>query len=135
MKIHVVNIIYALILIATGLAAYWINESRPPTALITPFIGLLLLGCSKLIKRENRFVTDIVAVITLILSLMTGRLFSASLFADPEMIATMGQEVVTRRAIIFGIIAFSGFIATGFYVLHIFHRRRKKQFMDGDREG
>jgi uncharacterized membrane protein len=133
MKLHIVNTVYAIIIITTGLAGYLLNESRPPTALITPLVGLLLLGCTRPLKRKNRFVINTVAVITLLLSLMTARLFTASIFATPDLVENLGRDVVVRRAVVFGIMAFSGFVATGFYAVDYIRRRRERQIVEKQR--
>lgn len=66
MNAHTASMINALVLIAMGAWGYFANESRPPTALIPVFFGVILLVLNKGIKYENKVVAHIAVVLTLI---------------------------------------------------------------------
>lgn len=63
---YIANTINALVLIVAGLAGYFLIPSRPPTALVAPAFGLLLLACTYHLRKHNRFVFNTVSALTLL---------------------------------------------------------------------
>ncbi len=67
MKPYIANLINGLVLIGFGLATYFLNETRPPTALIAPAFGLIFLLSTPMMKKENKVVAHIVVLLTLLI--------------------------------------------------------------------
>ena len=67
MKAHTASILNSLILIS--LWGYLTSESPSPTALIPLFFGIALLLCYRGVKNENKIISHIAVVLTLIVFL------------------------------------------------------------------
>ncbi|QCR21823.1 hypothetical protein [Pontibacter sp. SGAir0037] len=65
---YVINSVNALVLVAAGLLSYFLDVTKPPTALIPPAIGFLLLACSYHLSKSNRFVLHTVTALTVLLA-------------------------------------------------------------------
>ena len=66
MKPHVSSFISAIILILVGSWSYFSSDTRSVTALIPVFIGLVLLVLNSGIKRENKIISHIAVVLTIL---------------------------------------------------------------------
>ncbi|GHA60571.1 hypothetical protein [Pontibacter akesuensis] len=109
---YIVNTINASVLIIAGLIGYFSNAAKPPTALIAPFIGLLLLSCTYHLRKHNRFVMHTVTSLTL----LTG--FLVVWRIDPALFAW------NRHNILLLLMALSCFVAVALYVASFLKERR-----------
>lgn len=109
---YIVNTINALVLIVAGLIGYFSNPAKPPTALIAPFFGLLLLACTYHLRKHNRFVFHTVTALTLLVGLLVVWRI------DPELFEW------NRRNILLLVMGLSCFIAVAFYVGSFISERR-----------
>mgnify|MGYP006131385037 CR=1 FL=1 len=69
MKAHLVSIIHSLSLICLGTWGYFGSEVRPVTALIPVAIGVILIALNGGVKKENKVVAHIAALLTVIILL------------------------------------------------------------------
>ncbi len=67
---YIINTVNALVLIIAGLLLYFGNPAKPPTALVAPFVGILLLACTYHLRKHNRFVFNTVTALTLLAGLV-----------------------------------------------------------------
>jgi len=67
MKPNVASLINAVLLISFGLWSYMSLESKPITALIPVFIGVILLALNPGVKKENKIVAHIAVLLTLLI--------------------------------------------------------------------
>ena len=109
---YIINTINALVLIIAGLIGYFANPAKPPTALIAPFFGLLLLACTYHLRKHNRFVFHTVAALTLLVG------FLVVMSIDPDTFEW------SRRNILLVVMGLSCFTAVGFYVGTFIRERR-----------
>ncbi|WP_439883180.1 hypothetical protein ACSX1A_08400 [Pontibacter sp. MBLB2868] len=63
---YIINTLNGLILLIVGLIVYFTNPAKPPTDLIAPFLGILLLAATYHLRKHNRFVTHSVTALTLL---------------------------------------------------------------------
>ena len=111
---YIINTINALVLLAAGLTGYFANPAKPPTALIAPLFGLLLLACTYHLRRHNRFVFHTVTALTLLVGmLVVWRI-------DPEAFAW------SRRDNLLLLMGLSCFVAVSFYIGTFIRERRLK---------
>ncbi|ARS37763.1 hypothetical protein CA264_07230 [Pontibacter actiniarum] len=109
---YIVNTINALVLLIAGLVNYFANPAKPPTALVVPFIGLLLLACTYHLRKHNRFVFNTVTALTLLVgSLVIWQI-------DPEVFEW------NRHYILLLVMGISCFAAVAFYVGSFVRERR-----------
>jgi putative effector of murein hydrolase len=109
---YIINSINAIVLIAAGLAAYLLNPAKPPTDLIIPFIGVLLLACTYHLRKHNRFVFNTVTALTLLVGfLLIWRI-------KPEEFVWDAQHILLL------LMSLSCFIAVVFYVSTFIKERR-----------
>lgn len=111
---YIINTINALVLLVAGLLVYFLNPSRPPSALMAPFLGVLLLACTYHLRKHNRFVFHTVVAITLLAGLLL------SLRLDPDFF-----EWNTRYALLL-LMGLSCFVAVVFYVGSFVQERRTR---------
>ncbi|MFD1188791.1 hypothetical protein [Pontibacter rugosus] len=111
---YLINTINALVLIVAGLIGYFTNEAKPPTALIVPFVGFLLLACTYHLRKHNKFVFNTVTALTL----LTGLLILWSTDTD--------YFVWNRRQILLLLTGLSCFTAVIFYVASFIKERRTR---------
>lgn len=109
---YIVNTVNASILIIAGLIGYFSNSAKPPTALIAPFIGLLLLACTYHLRKHNRFVLHTVTALTLLTGLLVVWRIDPALFDW------------NRRNILLLLMALSCFVAVALYVGSFLKERR-----------
>jgi peptidoglycan/LPS O-acetylase OafA/YrhL len=109
---YIINTINALILIAAGLIGYFINPAKPPTALLAPFSGILLLAATYHLRKHNRFVTHTVTALTLLIGIL--------------LITSINPESFTWdiRNVLLLVMGVSCFIAAVFYVGTFVKERR-----------
>lgn len=110
---YIINTINALVLLVAGLVGYFANPAKPPTALIAPFFGLLLLACTYHLRRHNRFVFHTVTALTLLVGLLVVWRI------DPEAFSW------SRRNVLLVLMGLSCFVAAGFYVGTFIRERRR----------
>ncbi|MBF12744.1 MAG: hypothetical protein CMC63_11300 [Flavobacteriaceae bacterium] len=67
MKASKISLINAITLLSMGSWGYFELESRPVTALIPVFVGLILLIINNGVKNENKIIAHIAVLITLII--------------------------------------------------------------------
>lgn len=108
-KQHIVNFINGLVLIVVGLVSFFLNETRPITALIGPIFGVIFLVSTKGMKEANKTIAHIVATLTLLFLIACIIQFVLSL-DFPDIIARQ------RRLISFGTMGVSNLIAITYYV-------------------
>ena len=78
MKTHNISLINGFVLIIIGLFGYFTSELRPITALIPVFFGTFIVLMNNGVKKENKFISHIVVVLTfMILIGLLKPLFSA----------------------------------------------------------
>jgi peptidoglycan/LPS O-acetylase OafA/YrhL len=109
---YIINTVNAIILISIGLIGYFANPAKPPTALMAPFFGILLLACTYHLRKHNRFVFHTVTALTL----LVGVLVFARINPD-----TFTWEVSNILLLLMGV---SCFIAVAFYVFTFVRERR-----------
>ena len=109
---YIINTINALVLLVAGLIGYFANPAKPPTALIAPLFGLLLLACTYHLRRHNRFVFNTVTALTLLVGLLVVWRI------DP------GSFSWSRRNILLVLMGLSCFVAAAFYVGTFIKERR-----------
>ena len=109
---YIVNSLNALVLISLGVIGYFVNPARPVTALIAPFIGILLLACTYHLRKHNRFVFHTVTALTLLVAIITLARINPDTFAWDT------------RNILLLLIGLSCFIAVVFYVATFVRERR-----------
>ncbi|GAB3539067.1 hypothetical protein GCM10027443_35200 [Pontibacter brevis] len=111
---YIINTINALVLIIAGLIGYFANPAKPPTALIAPFFGLLLLACTYHLRKHNRFVFHTVSALTLLVGLLV------VMRVDPDTFEW------NRRNILLLIMGLSCLVAVCFYVGTFIRERRMR---------
>lgn len=109
------NILNALILISAGLIEYFSNPAKPPSALIPPAFGLLLLACTHLLRKHNRFVFSTVTALTILVAVLTLLQLDLSNFNSD------------RRDILLLVMGLSSLISATLFVLSYFRERRQAQ--------
>ncbi|WP_299821444.1 hypothetical protein [uncultured Pontibacter sp.] len=111
---YIINTVNALLLITLGLIAYFANPSKPPTALMVPFFGLLLLACTYHLRKHNRFVFHTVTALTLLVGVLVFARINLDAFSW------------TLRNIMLLLMGLSCFGAVAFYVFTFVRERRLK---------
>ncbi|MCX2741811.1 hypothetical protein [Pontibacter anaerobius] len=111
---YIINTLNALVLLIAGLILYFTNPAKPPTALVAPFFGVLLLACTYHLRKHNRFVFNTVSALTL----LAGLLMIWQI--DPD-----GFEW-NLHYILLLFMAFSCFVAVAFYVGTFVQERRMR---------
>ena len=109
---YIINTINAIVLLVAGLIVYFANPAKPPTALIAPLFGLLLLACTYHLRRHNRFVFHTVTALTLLVGLLVVWRI------DPETFDWSG------RSMLLVLMGLSCLVATAFYVGTFIRERR-----------
>ena len=109
---YIINTINALVLIVAGLIGYFANPMKPPTALIAPLFGLLLLACTYHLRKHNRFVFHTVTALTLLVGLLVLMRIDLDAFEW------------NRRNILLLLMGFSCTVTVGFYVGTFVRERR-----------
>ena len=109
---YIINTINAIVLLVAGLIVYFANPAKPPTALIAPLFGLLLLACTYHLRRHNRFVFHTVTALTLLVGLLVVWRI------DPETFDWSG------RSMLLVLMGLSCLVATAFYVGTFVRERR-----------
>lgn len=109
---YIINTVNALVLIVAGLIGYFANPAKPPTALIAPFFGLLLLACTYHLRKHNRFVFHTVTALTLLVGLLVVMRIDMDMFEW------------NRRNILLVVMGLSCFIAAVVYVGTFIKERR-----------
>ncbi|WP_377510337.1 hypothetical protein [Pontibacter locisalis] len=109
---YIINTLNAFVLIIAGLIAYFANPAKPPTALIAPLFGLLLLAATYHMRKHNRFVTHTVTALTILVGLIVITRI------DPETFEW------NRRNVLLLLMGVSCFIAAAFYVGTFVRERR-----------
>ena len=66
MKPHFSSLMNAIVLILLGAWSYFSSDVRPVTALIPVFIGVVLVILNSGLKKENRVISHIAVVLTLL---------------------------------------------------------------------
>ena len=120
-KIYRVNLIYSIIIIAAGifglLARYFEQGDWKFTALIPAVFGLVLLFMTGGMKRQNRIVSHLVVVRTLVLAIMV----------TVMMILNLGEgSGIDRKIAIFMVIIAASIVALGYYIASFVAARRNK---------
>ena len=109
---YIINTINAFVLIIAGLIGYFANPAKPPTALITPFFGLLLLACTYHLRKHNRFVFHTVTALTLLVGLLVFMRIDIETFEW------------SRRNVLLLVMGLSCLVAAAFYVGTFIRERR-----------
>lgn len=109
---YIINTINALVLLTAGLIGYFANPAKPPTALLAPLFGLLLLACTYHLRRHNRFVFHTVTALTLLVGLLVMWRIDPAAFSW------------NTRNVLLVLMGLSCFVAAGFYVGTFIRERR-----------
>lgn len=123
----IANNAHAATLIGAGLTSYFLNESRPKTALIPPAVGGALLALSSGVKAGNRTVAHAAVGLTSVLTLMTGKMFAKAVAPSKEDKQTFTLDVLHRRATVFGLMTATGIAAVSVYVAGFIQKRKQQQ--------
>ncbi|RDV17269.1 hypothetical protein DXT99_01045 [Pontibacter diazotrophicus] len=123
----IANNAHAATLIGAGLTSYFLNESRPKTALIPPAVGGALLTLSSGVRAGNRTVAHAAVGLTTVLTLMTGRMFAKAVAPSREVKRIFTPEVLNRRATVFGLMTATGIAAVSVYVAGFIQKRKQQQ--------
>lgn len=117
MKPHLIAIFSGIILIITGFYSFFSNDERPLTALIGPLVGLIFIASSPAIKKENKTISHIIVVLTLVFGVMTGIMaYNSSKLPD-------GEER-ERRIQVFSSMAITCIGAFGYYVYGFIEKKK-----------
>jgi predicted neutral ceramidase superfamily lipid hydrolase len=118
-KPHIVNLVYSLILMAAGMTGFILRylEVRDFqfTALIPFIFGILLLALTRGISRQNKIISHLAVVLTLIIAAMTAVMFIKN--------SAEGFKL-TRKGIIFILIIFSSFTVLTLYIIRFIRIRK-----------
>jgi len=111
-KPHQVNLIYSIILITAGIAGFVLRYLEAKdfqyTSLIPAAFGVILLSMTNGIKIQNKIVSHLAVILTVILGVMTLVMFLKS---------SGDCFILTRKGIIFGIIIISSFVVLSIYIM------------------
>lgn len=118
----IVTLITGLVLVCTGLFSYLSNENRPPTALIGPAIGAILIACYPGVKNSNKIVAHVVVVLTLLFGLISTQMFFNS-YGNAE----LDELTRSRRVTVFAIMAVACLSATALYVAGFIEKRKERK--------
>ncbi|WP_242926897.1 hypothetical protein [Pontibacter vulgaris] len=124
-KPQIVNNIHAATLIGAGLSSYFLNKSRPKTALIPPAVGGSLLLLSNGLKKGNKSVAHVAVLETAALLVQTTRMFLQAAMPNEETEAKLGKQTLQRRSLVFGLMSITGLAAVSIYVAGFIEKRRK----------
>lgn len=116
---HITNLIYSIFLIGAGIAGFLLRYLEANdfqyTALIPAVFGLVLLSLTNGIKRQNKIISHIAVILTLILAL----------FTLVMVIKNSGDGLMeTRKGIIFALILISSFIVLTLYTIRFIRLRK-----------
>ncbi len=123
----IANNAHAATLIGAGLTSYFLNESRPKTALIPPAVGGALLLLNSGVKAGNRNVAHAAVGLTTALALMTGSMFAKAVAPSKKDKTKLSPEVRSRRATVFGLMTVTGMATVGVYVAGFIRKRKQRQ--------
>jgi len=123
----IANNAHAATLIGAGLVSYFLNESRPKTALIPPAVGGGLLLLSSGVKAGNKTVAHAAVGLTSVLTLMTGNMFAKAVAPARKAKKQFSPAVRNRRATVFGLMTATGIAAVGIYVAGFIQKRKQQQ--------
>ncbi|MFD3002046.1 hypothetical protein ACFS7Z_16865 [Pontibacter toksunensis] len=123
----IANNAHAATLIGAGLTSYFLNESRPKTALIPTAVGGALLALSSGVKAGNKTVAHAAVGLTSVLTLMTGNMFAKAVAPSKEDKKTFTPDVLNRRATVFGLMTATGIAAVSVYVAGFIQKRKQQQ--------
>lgn len=116
-KIYKINLFNALVFMACGIGGfigrYMEKGDFQPTALIPTVLGLLLLVMTPGMKSENKVITRVVILLTLVFGVFIGSMFFKEAALSP----------LTLKVTIFGIITVSSFVS---FVLYVILSRKEK---------
>lgn len=121
------NNIHAATLIGAGLTSYFLNASRPKTALIPPAVGGSLLFLTPGVKAGNQTIAHVAVGVTTLLTGMTARMLTQAVSPSPEAKQKFTKEVLNRRATVFGLMTLTGVTALGVYVAGFIAKRKQKE--------
>ncbi len=122
---HIINNVHAATLIGAGLASYFLNKSRPKTALIPPAVGGSLLLLSNGLKKGNRSVAHAAVLATAGLLVQTTRMFLQAAMPDEETTVKLDEQTLQRRSLVFGLMSITGLAAVSIYVAGFIEKRRR----------
>jgi len=116
MKAHTASLINAIVLLATSAWAYFASTAPSFTALIPAVFALLLIACYSGVKKENKIIAHIAAVLTLVIVLaLITPLRGAIGREDPMAIMRVGLMMA------------SSVVAMVFFVKSFVDARRRRQ--------
>ncbi len=117
-----ITLITGAILIIAGLYSYFANDNRPPTALIGPIVGAILVACYTGVKNSNKTIAHVVVVLTLLFGLISIQMFTNSLGNE-----ALDEATRQRRVIVFAIMGAACIGATVIYVLGFIQKRKERK--------
>jgi hypothetical protein len=119
---HSVNLVYSFFLIAAGIIGFVLRYLEANdfqyTALIPSLFGIVLLSLGQGIKRENRIISHVAVLLTLVLAV----------FTLVMIIINSGDGfIVTRRGVIFTLIFISSSVVLGIYIIRFIRINNQKK--------
>jgi len=110
-KPHIINLIYSIFLIAIGLAGFFLRYREAGdfqfTALIPALFGVILLFFTNGINRQNKIISHIAVLLTLILTVFTLVMF----------VTNLGEGfMASRKGIIFILVILSSLFVLTLYI-------------------
>ncbi|PRY11602.1 hypothetical protein CLV24_11047 [Pontibacter ummariensis] len=123
----IANNAHASTLIGAGLTSYFLNESRPKTALIPPVAGGALLLMSPSLKKGDKTIAHVAVGVTTLLAVMTGTLLSKTLADAKKEQPKFTPEKRQRRASVFGLMTLTGIAAISVYVTGFVEKRKQQE--------
>ena len=84
MKSYTANLINSIVLVALGLWGYFGSDSPSPTALIPVYAGVVLFVLGFGIKKENKTISHITVVLTLLILISLLKPLTASIGREDQ---------------------------------------------------
>ena len=104
MKVHIASLINAVLLIALSLWGYFGSDSPSITALIPTVTGVILLFCVPGVKKQNKIISHIAVVVTLLIIIGLVKPLTAAFGRDDS--AAIGRLLVMLVSSIFALVFF-----------------------------
>lgn len=84
MKSYTANLINSVVLVGLGLWGYFGSDTPSPTALIPVYAGVVLFVLGLWIKKENKTISHIVVVLTLLILISLVKPLTAAIGRDDQ---------------------------------------------------
>ena len=104
MKAHTASLINAILLIALSLWGYFSSATPSFTALIPTFVGVLLLAMNKGVKNENKTISHIAVLLTLIVLIGLIKPLTGAIGRDDS--AAIFRVIIMMASTVFAMVYF-----------------------------